>query len=108
MPNNNVALDIMEFIEQNILPKYTAFDKAHNLSHVNSVITRSITLARRIGANLDMCYVIAAYHDLGLEGPRAIHHLTSGKIIATDVRLRRWFSPDHQPRMRHEASTERL
>ena len=94
MPNNNVALDIMEFIEQNILPKYTAFDKAHNLSHVNSVITRSITLARRIGANLDMCYVIAAYHDLGLEGPRAIHHLTSGKIIATDVRLRRWFSPD--------------
>ena len=38
MPNNNVALDIMEFIEQNILPKYAAFDKAHNLSHANSVL----------------------------------------------------------------------
>ena len=107
MPNNNVALDIMEFIEQNILPKYTAFDKAHNLSHVNSVITRSITLARRIGANLDMCYVIAAYHDLGLEGPRAIHHLTSGKIIATDVRLRRWFSPDQIKIMREAVEDHR-
>lgn len=107
MPNNNVALDIMEFIEQNILPKYAAFDKAHNLSHVNSVITRSITLARRIGANLDMCYVIAAYHDLGLEGPRAIHHLTSGKIIATDVRLRRWFSPDQIKIMREAVEDHR-
>lgn len=107
MPNNNVALDIMEFIEQNILPKYAAFDKAHNLSHVNSVITRSITLARRIGANLDMCYVIAAYHDLGLEGPRAIHHITSGKIIATDVRLRRWFSPDQIKIMREAVEDHR-
>lgn len=107
MPNNNVALDIMEFIEQNILPKYAAFDKAHNLSHVNSVITRSITLARRIGVNLDMCYVIAAYHDLGLEGPRAIHHITSGKIIATDVRLRRWFSPDQIKIMREAVEDHR-
>lgn len=107
MPNNNVALDIMEFIEQNILPKYAAFDKAHNLSHANSVITRSITLARRIGANLDMCYVIAAYHDLGLEGPRAIHHITSGKIIATDVRLRRWFSPDQIKIMREAVEDHR-
>ena len=40
MPNNNVALDIMEFIEQNILPKYAAFDKAHNL-HMQTVLLRA-------------------------------------------------------------------
>ena len=57
-----------------------------------------------------MAYIIAAYHDLGLEGPRAIHHLTSGKILASDVRLRRWFSSQQLKVMKeavedHRAST---
>ena len=34
-----------------------------------------------------------AYHDLGLEGPRAVHHITSGKILLADKRLSKWFSP---------------
>ena len=38
MDSRHVSLDLMEFIEQNILPKYNAFDKAHNLTHVNRVI----------------------------------------------------------------------
>ena len=108
MDTRNVSLDIMEFVEQNILPKYAAFDKAHNLSHANSVIKRSLELARNIGADINMAYVIAAYHDLGLEGPRAIHHLTSGKILAADMRLRRWFSPEQIKSMRHAAYTARL
>ena len=37
-------------------------------------------------------YVIAAYHDLGMSGPRAIHHITSGKILSSDNRLKKWFS----------------
>lgn len=44
---NNVSLDLMEFIEQKILPRYTEFDKAHNLAHANSVIRRSLEIARR-------------------------------------------------------------
>ncbi len=84
----------MEFVETQILPRYNAFDKAHNLAHANSVIRNSIELAKRLGANADMAYAIAAYHDLGLEGPRAIHHLTSGKILMADARLKRWFSAD--------------
>ena len=91
---SNVSLDLMEFVEKNILPRYTAFDKAHNLTHVNRVISRSLELASRIGADTDMAYVIAAYHDLGLEGPRAVHHLTSGKILAADSRLQKWFSKE--------------
>lgn len=96
MMNNDarISLDLMEFVETQILPRYTAFDKAHNLAHANSVIRNSIELAKRLGANVDMAYAIAAYHDLGLEGPRAIHHLTSGKILMADARLRRWFSAD--------------
>lgn len=110
---SNVSLDLMEFVEKNILPRYTAFDKAHNLTHVNRVISRSLELASRIGADTDMAYVIAAYHDLGLEGPRAVHHLTSGKILAADSRLQKWFSKEQIKIMKeavedHRASTSHM
>lgn len=92
--NAHISLDLMELVETSVLPRYAEFDKAHNLSHVTRVINRSVELARKIGAEINMAYAIAAYHDLGLEGPRAIHHITSGKILQSDVRLRKWFSPE--------------
>lgn len=102
MIENNVSLDLMEFVEKNILPRYNEFDRAHSLAHVTGVIRRSLAIARRMGADPNMAYAIAAYHDLGLEGPRAIHHVTSGKILSTDARLKRWFSPE-QIRIMKEA-----
>ena len=98
----NPSLDLVEFIETQILPQYAHFDKAHNMEHATRVIRRSLDLARQTGADLDMAYAIAAYHDLGLSGPRAIHHITSGKILMQDARLKRWFSPE-QLRMMKEA-----
>lgn len=89
-----VSLDLMEFIERKILPRYAGFDKAHGMEHVTGVILRSIEIARKAGADIDMAYTIAAYHDLGLSGPRAIHHITGGRILASDARLRRWFTPE--------------
>ena len=74
MNGRNVSLDLMEFVEQNILPRYNSFDKAHRLSHVNHVIKQSLELALKCGADINMAYAIAAYHDLGLEGPRAVSH----------------------------------
>lgn len=94
MIDNNISLDLMEFVETQILPRYAKFDHAHRLNHANQVIKQSLELARMIGANINMAYVTAAYHDLGLEGPRAIHHITSGKILLADTRLRKWFSSE--------------
>lgn len=94
MDTRNVSLDLMEFVEQNILPRYNAFDKAHNLVHASRVIKNSLALALATGADINMAYTVAAYHDLGLEGPRAIHHITSGKILAADRRLMRWFGSE--------------
>ena len=94
MLERNVNLELMAFIETNILPRYTQFDKAHNLTHVTRVINRSIRLAQNIGTDVNMAYAIAAYHDLGLEGPRAIHHITGGKILKAEVRMKKWFNND--------------
>lgn len=95
-------LDIMNFIEKVILPKYTEFGRSHGLSHVQRVIKNSLELAKFTGTDINMVYVIAAYHDLGMSGPRAIHHITGGKILANDARLKKWFSPD-QIRIMKEA-----
>ena len=105
MTTNTPSLDLMEFVETQILPQYAQFDKAHNISHANKV-------AHRMGANLNMAYVVAAYHDLGLSGPRAVHHITSGKILLQDARLKRWFTPEQIMLMKeavedHRASASR-
>ena len=84
----------MEFIETEILPRYSNFDKAHGLPHVTNVVRKSVKLAQAVGADVNMAYAIAAYHDLGLEGPRAVHHLTSGKIVTADARLKKWFTTE--------------
>jgi uncharacterized protein len=94
MITNSPSLDLVEFVETQILPRYANFDRAHNLEHVTRVIRRSLEMVKTTGADINMAYVIAAYHDLGMSGPRAVHHLTGGKILANDARLKKWFSSD--------------
>ena len=106
------SLDLVSFVETQILPRYADFDKAHNLQHAQQVINSSLQLARQMGADLNMAYVIAAYHDLGLEDPRAVHHITSGKILMQDARLKKWFSSEQLLMMKeavedHRASASR-
>ncbi len=107
-----VNIELMAFVEQQILPRYNNFGKSHGIYHAQRVIKNALQLARITGADVDMVYVIAAYHDLGMEGPRAIHHITSGKILQADARLKKWFSPEQIRIMKeavedHRASSSR-
>ena len=107
MIQNAPSLDLVEFIETKILPQYAAFDAAHNMEHVTRVIRHSLELVKITGADINMVYTIAAYHDLGMSGPRAVHHITGGKILATDARLRKWFSPEQLKVMREAVEDHR-
>ena len=102
-----IDLSLMEFIDQQILPRYASFGKSHGLFHVTRVIKNSIVLARQLGFDINMAYTIAAYHDLGMDGPRAIHHITGGRILAMDARLKRWFSPEQIKIMREAVEDHR-
>ena len=112
MITNTPSLDLVEFIETQILPKYAEFDRAHNMEHVTRVIRSSLELVKTTGADINMAYTIAAYHDLGMSGHRADHHIRGGKILANDARLKKWFSPEQIKIMReavedHRASASR-
>ena len=100
-------LEIMNFVERQILPRYNDFGKSHGLGHVQRVIKNSLALAAVTGADVNMVYIIAAYHDLGMAGPRAIHHITSGKILIADVRLRKWFSTEQLKIMKEAVEDQR-
>ena len=107
MIQNVPSLDLVEFVETKILPQYAAFDAAHNMEHVTRVIRHSMELVKVTGADVNMVYVIAAYHDLGMSGPRAVHHITGGKILATDARLKKWFSTEQLKVMREAVEDHR-
>ena len=86
--------EIKKYIEAKIIPQYENFDKGHNISHVETVIEESLKLAKAENINLDLAYVIAAFHDLGLSIGREFHHIESGKILSADRYLSEWFSAD--------------
>ena len=82
------------YIKTEILPRYEAFDKAHQRDHADYVIRQSLELAKHYDVDMDMVYAIAAYHDTGLVVDRKTHHLESGKVVRNDKRLVEWFTED--------------
>ena len=107
--------NLQQYIEQQIIPLYDHFDKAHQRDHVQMVIKQSMELAKQLDVDADMVYAIAAYHDVGLCEGRERHHLVSAQILLADKELSKWFtisqlhtmaeavedhraSSDHEPR----------
>lgn len=86
--------DLVSYIENEIIPRYDSFDKAHQRDHVLTVIQESIRLAKIYRLNLDIVYAAAAYHDTGLSVNRETHHLVSGEIIRNDKNLKFFFNSD--------------
>ena len=83
---------LVRFVEGEIIPRYAAFDKAHQEDHARQVIARALDLAAHYPVDVNLVYAAAACHDLGLAVDRKTHHLESGRIIRAMAELRRWFS----------------
>ena len=102
-----VTVQLQRYVEEEILPRYDAFDAAHRRNHAEMVIRQSVALAEQLGVDVNMSYTIAAYHDTGLCEERETHHLVSGRIIRDDRRLREWFSEEQIEEMAQAAEDHR-
>lgn len=102
-----ISETLRQYIEENILPRYNDFDKAHRQDHVQMVISQSLELANRLDVNVDMVYAIAAYHDTGLCEGRDHHHEVSARIIRADCALRQWFTEEQIDTMADAAEDHR-
>ena len=100
------------YVETEILPRYTHFDKAHQLDHITTVIRQSEALAdmlaqKGIEVDRDMVYTIAAYHDLGIVNGRENHHTDSGKILMADPELKKYFTEEQLLTMKEAVEDHR-
>ena len=103
---------LQAYVEAEILPRYTHFDKAHQLDHIETVIRQSAALydmlsAQGVALDPDMVYTIAAYHDLGIENGRENHHTDSGIILMADPVLPRYFTEEQRITMKEAVEDHR-
>lgn len=102
-----MQISLKTYVQESILPRYDAFDAAHQRSHAEMVISRALDLAAFYPVDKEMIYVSAAYHDLGLLAGREKHHLVSGDILRKDARLLEWFSASQIETMAQAAEDHR-
>ena len=90
--------EIREYIETVILPKYGELG-GHTDEHIHYVIDRSLRFQEQAPElNINMVYVIAAYHDLGRLIDNETHNFESAKMMRTDKFLAEHFSSDEDHR----------
>ena len=94
MDKPHLSAELINHIEGEILPRYEAFDKAHDRRHAFMVISNSLRLAQHYDVDMQMVYTIAAYHDLGLKAGREQHHTVSARIVREEKRLKEFFTSE--------------
>lgn len=91
--------ELKTHINENIKSKYKTFDKGHNISHFNFVTQNCVNYAKQllekeIFVDLDIAYIVGAYHDIGIMYGRENHALSSGKIVREDCVLKKYYSSE--------------
>lgn len=82
--------DLKKYIEKNVFPKYEKY-YSHGMIHINNVINNMLMLADYYNLDKNMSYIVAAYHDIGLNIDRENHEYESGKILENDLELKKFF-----------------
>lgn len=91
---HQVSKYIIEYIETEILPQYNGIG-GHTDKHIRQVIERSLNFFNQAPElNIDMVYIIAAYHDLGRLIDNETHNLESAKLLRKDKFIKEHFTDE--------------
>ena len=85
--------ELKKYLKSNVFPRYERY-YAHGMMHVKRVIKDILFLAKYYKLDKDMAYVIAVYHDIGLNIDRENHERASGKVLRDDEELKKYFSKE--------------
>ena len=91
--------ELKHYIITEVKSKYKTFDKGHNISHFNFVTRNCVNYGKKlidqgINVDLDIAYVVGAFHDIGIQDGREGHALASGKYVRADKMLAKHYSPE--------------
>ncbi|MFY1067865.1 phosphohydrolase [Enterococcus sp. AD013-P3] len=90
-----ISASLKNYMESEIIPRYDQLDTSHASPHVHQVIANSFEILAELNlpdVDPQMCYVVAAYHDLGLLFGRENHETRSKELLMADQKLAQWFS----------------
>ncbi|MBR6505770.1 HD domain-containing protein [Candidatus Saccharibacteria bacterium] len=130
-----VNQEVVDYVTTQVFPRY-GDGNGHGLVHIKNVIQRSLDFAQRINngeikttakdfknlpkglkptkkqkVDYDICFVVAAFHDLGRDKNQKLHHLVSAAYLLNDDFMEEHFSRDQlrimaDAIMDHRASNE--
>lgn len=91
-----IRKELFSYINKEIKVKYKAFDKAHNLSHYKFVSENCVNYGKELvkqgyDVDLEIAYVVGAYHDIGIINGREGHAKSSGSIVRSDLKLKEFY-----------------
>ena len=88
---------LVSYVRREVLPQYEQNDEGHQFPHIRYVIRRVLKFSQQFkNINLDMCFVAAAYHDIGHHIDRNTHEIISAQIFMEDEFMKDFFSNDER------------
>ena len=91
--------ELKNYILKNIKTEYKNFDKGHNISHYNFVTKNCVNYAKKLiekgeDIDLDIAYIVGAFHDYGIREGRENHAKSSAKYVLADKVLKKFYNKE--------------
>jgi len=108
----NIDVKLKTYVENNIFQIYNKNDSGHGIEHIEYVIRRSFDFAKQFkNIDLNMVYVIAAFHDLAHHIDKDNHEVLSAKLFYENEVMKEFFTEEQRKIIKeaiedHRASLE--
>ena len=94
-----VRKELFEYINTEIKPMYKNFDRAHNQTHFKFVVENCVCYGKElikkgIVIDLEIAFVVGAFHDIGICMGRENHAKSSGEIVRKNEKLKDFFNAE--------------
>lgn len=91
-----ITKELKQYIEEKVFPEYDKNESSHGINHIKDVIRRSFELIEenQPNVNMNMVYVIAAYHDIGHHIDSKTHEIIFANIMSKDEKLKDFFNEE--------------
>ena len=92
--HDQINPELQDYIETEIFPLYERNEPSHGIKHIQTVINRSLHIAKEYEINKNIVYTVASYHDLGHYINPKIHEKLSADIFMKDKQIKKWFTEE--------------
>ena len=81
--------EILLYTETRVIPEYEQNDPAHGVEHARYVVKRAILFGKEVKADINLCFLAAAWHDSMHHVDRKNHEMLSATAFYNDEFLRK-------------------